>query len=105
DVLFSLTGIEAEVARRAERIEVLPGLKMPVASLGDLIALKLLGAGQPGREHDWRDLRALAARASQEDLAITLAAIASIDAQGHGSSDHLEARLHRILESSESAPG
>lgn len=40
DVLFSLTGIEAEVASRAERIEVLPGLELPVASLGDLITLK-----------------------------------------------------------------
>ena len=52
DVLFALTGIESEVARRAQRIEILPGLKLPVAELGDLIALKLLGAGEPGREHD-----------------------------------------------------
>jgi Nucleotidyl transferase AbiEii toxin, Type IV TA system len=98
DVLFSLTGIEAEVARRAGRIEILPGLQLPVASLGDLIALKLLSAGEPGREHDWRDLRALVARSNPEDLKITRSAIALLGVRGHGSANKLEARLVRLLE-------
>ena len=101
DVLFSLTGIEAEVARRAQRIEILPDLELPVATLGDLIALKALGAGEPGREHDWRDLRALAARSNQEDLEIARAAITLIGARGHASADELEARLRAVLESGE----
>lgn len=104
DVLFSLTGIEAEVSRRAERIEVLAGLELPVASLGDLIALKLLSAGEPGREHDWRDLRALVARSSPADLRITRDAIALIGARGHASADDLEARLEVVLEKDESTP-
>ena len=58
DLLFSLAGIEDQVARSAEVISVLPGLVLPVARRGDLIALKLLAAGEPSREHDWRDLRA-----------------------------------------------
>lgn len=101
DVLFSLAGIEAEVAKRAERIEILPGLEIPVASLGDLIAMKLLGAGEPGREHDWRDLRSLVARASDEDLEVTLAAIASLGIQGRASAHQLEARLRSVLEGRE----
>ncbi|MCH9650307.1 MAG: hypothetical protein K0U98_18885 [Deltaproteobacteria bacterium] len=104
DVLFSLTGIEAEVAKRAERIEVLPGLELPVASLGDLIALKALGAGEPGREHDWRDLRALTARSSSKDLVIAHSAIALIGTRGHASASELEARLAAVLEGRETPP-
>lgn len=98
DVLFSLTGIETEVAHRAERIEVLPGLSLPVAQLGDLIALKLLAAGEPGREHDWRDLRALAATATPGDIAQTRSSIALMSARGRSAAGRLEARLERLLE-------
>jgi hypothetical protein len=42
DLFFSLAGIESEVARAAERMTVVPGLALPVARRGDLIALKLL---------------------------------------------------------------
>lgn len=104
DVLFSLTGIEPEVASRAAIIEVIPGLELPVASLGDLIALKALGAGEPGREHDWRDLRALVARSSREDLVIARAAIALIGARGHASANQLEARLATVLDGYKASP-
>ena len=54
DLLFSLTGIEVEVAHAAERMAIVPGLELPVARRGDLIALTLLAAGEPGA-NDWRD--------------------------------------------------
>jgi hypothetical protein len=41
-LLFANSGIEEEVVRRADRLEVLPGIFMPVASIGHLIALKAL---------------------------------------------------------------
>src|SRR5215469_13544289 len=42
DLLFANSGIEGEIVRRADRLEVLPDIHMPVASIGHLIALKVL---------------------------------------------------------------
>ncbi|SRR5260370_41204576 len=38
DLLFANSGIEEEIVRRADRLEVLPDVFMPVASIGHLIA-------------------------------------------------------------------
>jgi hypothetical protein len=96
DVLFSLAGIEDEVARSAERLEVLPGLQLPVARRGDLIALKLLGATAPGREHDWRDVRVLLAGATAVDRARARSAIGLLVARGCAEPGRLEAELDRL---------
>lgn len=48
DLLFANSGIEEEIVRRADRLEVLPDVFMPVASIGHLIALKVLA----GRHQD-----------------------------------------------------
>ena len=93
DLLFSLTGIESEVARSAERLTIVPGLELPVACRGDLIALKLLSAKEPGREHDWRDVRALASGASVADLQRARASIASLVARGAAPAGRLEDAL------------
>ncbi len=49
DALFASSGIETEVTADADVLDVLPGLRVPVASIGHLIALKVLsrapGAG------------------------------------------------------------
>jgi hypothetical protein len=42
DLLFASSGIEDEIVRRADLLEVLPDVFMPVASIGHLIALKAL---------------------------------------------------------------
>lgn len=97
DLLFGLAGIEDAVARGAERLEVLPGLEMPVARRGDLIALKLLGAGEPGREHDWRDLRALCAAATPDDLDRAHHSVALAVARGLAPEGVLEARLRGVV--------
>ncbi len=97
DVLFALTGIESDVAHRAQRIEVIPGSRLPVAVLGDLIALKLLGAGEPGREHDWRDLRALVAVSGAADLDRARASVELIGKRGQGNPVELMAKLERLL--------
>jgi predicted nucleotidyltransferase len=97
DLLFGLAGIEDAVARAAERLEVLPGLEMPVARRGDLIALKLLAAGQPGREHDWRDLRALCNGATAEDLQRAHRSVALLVARGLAPEGTLEARLRDLV--------
>lgn len=67
DLLFASSGIEDLIVKRAERIEILPGCVAPVASVGHLIALKLLSADEH-RLQDYVDLRALLAVATPEDL-------------------------------------
>ncbi len=98
DLLFSLAGIEHEVACRAERMTVLPGLELPIARRGDLIALKLLAAREPGREHDWRDLRGLIAGASPADLDQARSSIALLVARGAAPVRRLEDDLARLIE-------
>lgn len=70
DVLFSTAGIEPEVAQRADALEVLPGVVVPVATIGDLIAMKLLARDDDRRPQDAIDLRALVVEASEVDLAV-----------------------------------
>src|SRR5215472_767 len=41
DLLFASSGIEPEIGRAAEMTDVVPGLCLPVAMTGHLIALKL----------------------------------------------------------------
>lgn len=97
DVLFSLSGLEAQVADRAERIAVLPGIELPVALTGDLIALKLLAAGEPGREHDWRDLRALLKRSVPADRELARSGIAVLAREEPEKGRELTARLEKLL--------
>lgn len=57
DVLFASSGIESEVVGSAELLEVLPGLTVPVARIGHLIALKVLSRDDRDRHQDIADLR------------------------------------------------
>lgn len=55
DLLFASTGIEPEIVAGASVVEVLPGLRVPVASVGPLIAMKLPSVNdRRARDHgDW----------------------------------------------------
>jgi predicted nucleotidyltransferase len=66
DLLFASSGIEAELVRDAEPLEVLPDVVVPIATNPALIVLKALAAG-PTRPQDEVDLAALIAVASDED--------------------------------------
>lgn len=68
DLLFASSGIEPEVVATAERLEVLPGLKVPVARLPELITLKLLARDDAARPQDAADLIALAPLATARDF-------------------------------------
>jgi predicted nucleotidyltransferase len=59
DLLFASCGIEPEIARDAELLEVLPGLTVRVARVGHLLAMKLLARDDRRRPQDADDLRAL----------------------------------------------
>lgn len=66
DLLFASSGIESELVRDAESLEVLPGVVVPVATVAGLMVLKALAAS-PARPQDEVDLTALVAVASADD--------------------------------------
>jgi hypothetical protein len=69
DLLFASSGIETEIVREAEWLEVLPGLTMPVARTGHLVALKLLSVNEIDRPQDVIDLRALMRGMTDDEVA------------------------------------
>lgn len=82
DLLFSSCGIETEVVAAAERLDVLEGVNLPVASVGHLIAMKLLARDDRNRPNDADDLRALAAVATSADWDQAADAVALVEARG-----------------------
>ena len=80
DLLFATAGIEPEVVGHAKPYEVLPGLVVPLASIGHLIALKLLAS----RPQDWTDARRLLEVAGDADLVVARDALDLITERGYG---------------------
>jgi hypothetical protein len=59
DLLFASSGIEPEIVAEADMIELLPRLRIRVATTAHLIALKVLARDDMTRPQDAGDLRAL----------------------------------------------
>ena len=93
--LASQSGIETEVVTKAETLEVVQGVMLPVARTGHLIALKLLSVA-PGRETDVADLRNLAAVATQEEWNLASEAVAQIQERGFARGRQLDSELHTL---------
>jgi predicted nucleotidyltransferase len=68
DLLFAASGIEREVVAGATTMELLPGVRLPVASVGHLLALKVLACDDRRRPQDRSDLAALLAVATGPDI-------------------------------------
>lgn len=97
DVLFASSGIEPEIVRSAEAIEILPGLVVPVARTGHLIALKLLARDDESRPQDLADLRSLHEVATREDVDLARSAIHLITERGYHRDRDLAAALTALL--------
>jgi Nucleotidyl transferase AbiEii toxin, Type IV TA system len=97
DLLFASSGIESEVAAASEILEILPGLKLPVARTSHLIALKVLSRDDIRRPTDLGDLRSLIARASREDILETERALSLIMERGYHRGRDLPALLQELL--------
>jgi hypothetical protein len=69
DLLFASSGIEPEIAAAADALDVVPGLAVPTARMGHLIALKVLARDDRTRPQDRVDLPALLQRADAAALA------------------------------------
>lgn len=93
DLLFASSGVEAEVVAAAEVRAVLPGLYLPVATIGHLIALKVLA----GRNKDKTDVQSLLLRASLEELQRARETLELIERRGFHRGKDLQAELARLL--------
>jgi predicted nucleotidyltransferase len=93
DLLFANSGIEDEIVRRADRLEVLPDVFLPVASIGHLIALKVLA----GRHQDLTDLGYLISAATQADLGEARASVMKIQERGFNRGQNLPEDLAAII--------
>ncbi len=96
DLLFASSGIEPEVVAGAEVLEVLPGFEIPVATIGHLIALKLLARDDRVRPADADDLRALGALAEATDWDVARSAVDLIHQRGYSRGRDLEAALSEL---------
>lgn len=97
DLLFASSGIEPELAEAAPQLEVLPGLHVPVATLGHLLALKLLAMDDTTRPQDRVDIVSLLQHADAAELRRAEEAITLITARGFHRDKDLQARLREAL--------
>lgn len=88
DLLFASSGIEGEVVGASDPIELVPGVVVPIASVGHLIALKTL-SHRPERPQDLMDLNALFAVANPTDWRVAREALRLIEARGFNRGKHL----------------
>lgn len=97
DILFASSGIEPEVAAAADTLEVLPGLTVPVARTGHLLALKLLARDDEARPQDARDLVELRTAADAGELELARQSVELITARGYHRGRDLRAALDALL--------
>jgi predicted nucleotidyltransferase len=82
DLLFASSGIEGEIAAAAEDMTVARGVRMPVARVGHLIALKLLSQDAERRRQDLIDLDQLKSVADDDEWDLAERACALIVQRG-----------------------
>ena len=99
DLFFASSCVEAELVAAAERLEVLPGVRLPVATTGFLIALKV----HAGRLQDLADVETLLRSATPADLEQAKWAVSLIRSRGCHRGRDLEAILAERLEGRPSA--
>lgn len=93
DLLFASSGIEREVAISAEPMELFETVVVPVASVGALIALKLLARDDEHRPQDGIDLARLKAAAGPADLDEARRLVGLIEERGYARGRDLVAAL------------
>jgi len=92
DVLFASSGVERELVERSERLRIAEDVEVPVASVGFLIALKLLSV-TADRATDHTDLDELARVATEDDWTECANAVALIEERGFQRGRDLPAAL------------
>lgn len=96
DLLFASSGIERELISSATTTDLFPGLVMPVATVGHLLALKVLSLTD-ARPQDLVDIRSLLAVAKKADVEQARQALELIEGRGFGRGKRLIDELKRWL--------
>lgn len=96
DVLFCSSGIEAEIVRDAELIEVVAGLTAPVARIGHLLALKTLSV-DVRRIQDRLDFANLYRNADRTEVIRAREALDLITARGFSRGKQLAAEFASLI--------
>jgi hypothetical protein len=99
DLLFASSGIESEIVAAADTVAVLPRLRVPVATTGHLLAMKILARDDRERPQDADDIRELVAVASPADLEQARAALKLIARRGFNRQKSLLKELDRAEKS------
>lgn len=94
DLFFASSGVEAEVVEAAELLAIRPGLVIPVASIGHLIAVKLCWRQSDKRD---RDLHVLIEQADEVDREDARQLIAVITERGYDRGRNLSSALESWL--------
>jgi len=97
DLLFASSGIEPEVTQAAEDLDIIPGLRVPVARIGHLMALKILARDDRQRPQDLDDLRALLLEAEPHDIEEARSALRLIEERGYHRGKQLLAELEQLV--------
>lgn len=95
DLLFASYGIESEIVAAGSRVEVSPGLEIPVAAAGHLCALKLLATNE-NRPQDALDLAALRQVMDAAEWTRAAEAVALIEARGYNRGRDLRSALAQL---------
>jgi hypothetical protein len=98
DLLFASCGIEAELASAATDLEALPGVRLPVATVGHLLAMKLLAMDDRRRPLDRTDIMALLEKADEQEIQRAREAISLIEQRGFSRGKDLRGLLESFLE-------
>ncbi|MBX3030529.1 MAG: nucleotidyl transferase AbiEii/AbiGii toxin family protein [Chloroflexi bacterium] len=99
DILFASSGVEPEVVHSAESMELFVGLHALVATVGALIALKLLARDDRYRPQDGVDLIRLIGIATPTDLTQARALVRSIEERGYARGRDLTGALEDLVRS------
>lgn len=97
DLIFASTGIEGEITAAATVVELLPGVDVRVASVGHLLAMKVLA----GRLQDEADFASLCKQAIPDDLAAARAALHLITTRGTHRQKPLIDEFERLVDRAE----
>ncbi len=102
DLVLAACGIEPEVVARATPVEILEGLRVPVARAEELLAMKVLSIAE-NREQDSADARWLIEMSPGLDLSVVRANLDAIRARGYARRQDLAAKLAAVIARAERA--
>lgn len=98
DLLFASSGIEPEIVRDSDKVEIFENIILPVATIGHLLALKILSNDENRRPQDIMDIQKLIEAADEAELTCAREAVSLIIARGFHRGRSLETDLARFIQ-------